>query len=89
MNIPYTLTLTSGGDRYTGDFADDQDAELWTGDLLVDLGHDADALTPGEWQDENADDDGRRLSRLLWWATPDDAEHDDGARAVASLEVIR
>jgi hypothetical protein len=85
----YTLTLTSLGEQYGNFLEDDQQADEWARTLLVELGHDPDLITDCGWWTENADDDGNRLSRNLYWQDPDAAADDDGAQAIASLEVTR
>jgi hypothetical protein len=79
----YTLEYADG--RITEIVADDDtSAELAA---LACLGDDA--VAAEQWDADGHDDDGCRCERLLLWASEEDAEGDDGARAVASLTAVR
>jgi hypothetical protein len=73
----YTIRFTSGNEtELLGTFSNDTEAAIHAEVLLADMGHDANELVTGEWQN----------GRLLIWETEADAANDAGAKALCSLE---
>lgn len=47
------------------------------------LGHDV--VAAEQWDSDGSDDDGQPLKRILFWESEEDAQNDDGSRAIAAL----
>jgi len=72
----YIIRFTSGNETFLGTFAIETEAAIAAELLLADMGHDADELVTGEWEQ----------GRLLIWADEADAKDDAGAKALCSVE---
>jgi hypothetical protein len=82
----YTIEFNGTGEVSEGHFGSDREAKSWVVSVLENLGYDASQLVEGhDWDDDGQNDDGKKCSRLLYWANEIDAENDPGARAICKL----
>ena len=82
----YYLSLNECGSISEIAANDDRDAISQATTILENQGHDGESIVEGDdWCSDGSNDDGEPQERILFWASEEDAENDDGSKAIASL----